>query len=107
MVEIDKENVKKDIEALDIEIPVLTPRVYREYKNLADLDVTALGHQHVTYLQFSEEEQREIVFKDITTGEVQHTTSSLDIGRADRRLPQRDRLLHADHHARPAPGQRL
>ena len=74
VVEIDRENVKKDIEALDIEIPVLTPRVYREYKNLADLDVTALGHQHVTYLQFSAEEQRAIVFKDITSGEVQHTT---------------------------------
>ncbi len=35
VVEIDNENVKKDIEALDIEIPVLTPRVYREYKNLS------------------------------------------------------------------------
>jgi len=44
VVEVDKENVKKDIEALDIEIPVLTPRVYREYKNLSDLDVSALGH---------------------------------------------------------------
>jgi len=43
-----------------------TPRVYREYKNLADLDVSALGHQDVMYLQFSEQEQREIVFKDIT-----------------------------------------
>ena len=74
VVEIDRENEKKDIDALDIEIPVLTPRIYREYKNLKDLDVSALGHQRVLYLQFSEEEQREIVFKDITTGEVTHTT---------------------------------
>jgi type III restriction enzyme len=74
VVEIDNENDKKDIDALDIEIPVLTPRIYREYKNLSDLDVAALGHQHVAYLEFSEEEQREIVFKDITTGEVSHTT---------------------------------
>jgi len=74
VVEVDKENVKKDIEALDIEIPVLTPRVYREYKNLSALDIDALGHQRVPYRQFSEEEQREIVFKDITTGEVTHTT---------------------------------
>jgi hypothetical protein len=57
-----------------IEIPVLTPRVYREYKHLSDLDVGAMGHQRVAYRQFSEEEQREIVFKDITTGEVTHTT---------------------------------
>ena len=85
VVEIDNENVKKDIDALDIEIPVLTPRVYREYKNLRDLNVSALAHQKVTYLQFSEEEQREIVFKDISTGEVTHTTI-LDIaGIADYR----------------------
>ena len=74
VVEIDRENIKKDIDALDIELPILTPRVYREYKNLTDLDIGALGHQRVFYLEFSEEEQREIVFKDITTGEVTHTT---------------------------------
>ena len=85
VVEIDKENVKKDIEALDIEIPALTPRVYREYKNLGELDVSALGHQRVTYQQFSEEEQREIVFKDITTGEVTHTTILDTAGIADYR----------------------
>ncbi len=73
VVEIDKENDKKDIDALDIEIPVLTPRVYREYKNLAALDVGALGNQRVAYRQFSEEEQREIVFKDSITGEVNHS----------------------------------
>jgi len=73
VVEIDKENDKKDIDVLDIEIPVLTPRVYREYKNLAALDVGALGNQRVAYRQFSEEEQREIVFKDSITGEVNHS----------------------------------
>ena len=83
VVEVDKENVKKDIAALDIEIPVLTPRVYREYKNLGDLDIRALGHQRVIYLQFSEEEQREIVFKDITTGQVTHTTILDSVGVAD------------------------
>ena len=85
VVEIDKENDKKDIGALDIEIPVLTPRVYREYKNLSDLNASALGHQRVTYLQFSEEEQREIVFKDITTSEVTHTTILDTAGIADYR----------------------
>ena len=74
VVEIDSENDKKDIEALDIEIPVLTPRIYREYRNLADLNTSAMKHQLVPYQQFSEEQQREIVFKDITTGEVTHTT---------------------------------
>ncbi len=85
VVEVDNENEKKDIDALDIEIPVLTPRVFREYKNLGALDVGALGHQRVAYLQFSEEEQREIVFKDITTGEVTHTTILDTAGVADYR----------------------
>ncbi len=85
VVEIDKGNVKKDIDALDIEIPVLTPRVYREYKNLGDLDVNVFGHAKVAYQHFSEEEQREIVFKDITTGEVTHTTILDTAGIADYR----------------------
>lgn len=85
VVEVDKENEKKDIDALDIELPVLTPRVYREYKNLGDLDAGAMGHQRVASLQFSEEEQREIVFKDITTGEVTHTTILDTAGIADYR----------------------
>lgn len=85
VVEIDNENTKKDIDALDIEIPVLTPRVYREYKNLGGLDVTALGHKKVAYRQFTEEEQREIVFRDITSGEVTHTTILDTAGIADYR----------------------
>ncbi|OPZ35957.1 MAG: hypothetical protein BWY99_02121 [Synergistetes bacterium ADurb.BinA166] len=71
---IEVDGGSKDIEALDIEIPLLSPRVYREYKNLEELDETRLEFQPVEYRQFSEEEQREIVFKDVATGEVAHTT---------------------------------
>jgi type III restriction enzyme len=85
VVEVDKENEKKDIAALDIEIPVLTPRVYREYKSLGDLDIATFGHQRLACLQFSEEEQREIVFKDIATGEITHTTILDTAGVADYR----------------------
>ncbi|MBL4786545.1 MAG: DEAD/DEAH box helicase family protein [Cohaesibacteraceae bacterium] len=85
VVEVDNENDKKDIEVLDIEIPILTPRIYREYKNFADLDVNAMGHNPVPYTQFSEEEQREIVFKEITTGEITHTTILDTAGVADYR----------------------
>ncbi len=73
-VEVDKENVNKDIDALDIEIPVMTPRIYREYKNLSDLDLSQETYDRVPYRQFSAEEQREIVFRDVTTGEIDHTT---------------------------------
>jgi len=74
IVEIDNENTSKDIDNLDIEIPVLTPRVYREYKNLSSLDTKHFGHKKIAYKTFSIDEQREIVFKDITTGEISHTT---------------------------------
>ncbi len=85
VIEVDNENEKKDIDALDIEIPVLTPRVYREYKNLSDLDAGAMAFRPISYQQFSEEEQREIVFKDITTGEVMHATILDTAGVADYR----------------------
>ncbi|MDP4030380.1 MAG: DEAD/DEAH box helicase family protein, partial [Gallionella sp.] len=74
VIEVDNENTKKDVEKLDIEIPVLTPRIYREYKRLEDLAIDSFGNKKIEYKQFSEAELREIVFKDITTGEINHTT---------------------------------
>ena len=74
IIEVDNENTKKDLDKLDIEIPVLTPRIYREYKNLEELKPAAFGTKKIPYKQFSEAEKREIVFKDITTGEINHTT---------------------------------
>jgi type III restriction enzyme len=85
MVEVDRENEKKDLAALDIEIPLLSPRTWREYKNLADLDPAAPGHEKAAFRSFSEEEQREIVFKDIVTGEITHTTILDAAGAADYR----------------------
>ena len=74
IVEVDSENAHKDIDSLDIRIPVLTARIYREYKNLSDLDEGSFNHKKVTYKTFSDEEKRKIVFKDITSGEINHTT---------------------------------
>ncbi len=74
VVEVDHDNEQKDLEALDIEIPLMTPRTYREYKNLNLIDEANIGHAKQVYLQFSDEEKREIVFKDVATGEITHTT---------------------------------
>ena len=74
IIEIDNENTKKEMDKLDIEIPVLSPRIYREYKNLDELNPSSFGNRKIIYRQFTDEEQREIVFKDITTGEINHTT---------------------------------
>ena len=85
VIEVDEENRSKDIDALDIEIPTLTRRVYREYKNLEALDVTRLDFTPVTYQEFSTDEQRKIVFRDMTTGEVTHTTEMDSAGVTDYR----------------------
>ncbi len=74
VIEVDKENTKKDIDKLDIHIPVLSPRIYREYKNLSLLDITKFGNKKFPVIAFSEEEQREIIFRDITTEEITHKT---------------------------------
>lgn len=74
VIEVDNENVHKDIEKLDIEIPVLTPRIYREYKNLSDLNISTFSHKKISFKEFSEKEKREIVFKDIASGEINHKT---------------------------------
>lgn len=74
IIEVDNENPAKDLNELEIQIPVLTPRIYRNYKNLEDLVPVTFGHKKITYREFSEEEKREIVFKDITTGEISHST---------------------------------
>jgi type III restriction enzyme len=83
IVEVDKENVHKDIEALDIEIPVLTPRIYREYKNISEIALNSSSHNKIEYKTFSEEEKREIVFKEITTGETSHTTEMDGVSATD------------------------
>ena len=75
IIEVDEENEDKDLDALDIEIPVLSPRSIREYKNIDDLDLDSFEFQVCDYLEFTEEEQREIVFRDITTNEITHKTT--------------------------------
>ncbi len=74
IVEVDNDNANKSIEILDIEIPVLTARIYREYKNLENLNPAEFGNKKIEYQQFNEEEQRKIVFRNITTGEISHST---------------------------------
>ena len=74
IIEIYKDS-NKNLEKLDIEIPILTPRNIREFKNIDELDIGSLTFQTVVYHHYTEEEQRNIVFRDITTDEVTHTTT--------------------------------
>ena len=65
VIEPDKENRHKDLGELDISIPVLTPRIYREYKKLENIDISNLEFKPVAIKQFSEGEKREIIFEDL------------------------------------------
>lgn len=73
VVEIDRENKHKDIDKLDINIPVLTPRLYREYKKLEEIDIESFKFTPVNLKEFSEDEKKEIVFRDID-GNTSHVT---------------------------------
>jgi len=65
IIEPDKENKSKDLDKLDIHIPVLTPRIYREYKRLENIDVSEFEFKPITIREFSEEEKKEIIFEDL------------------------------------------
>ncbi|MCK4652828.1 MAG: type III restriction endonuclease subunit R, partial [Candidatus Cloacimonetes bacterium] len=71
IIEPDNENPEKDLEKLDIPIPVLTPRIYREYKKLELIDINNFKNKKIQVWQFKEEELREIIFTDLD-GEFSH-----------------------------------
>lgn len=76
VVEIDR---NKDIDALDIELPKLKARIERHYYRFEEIDAAALPQPRLPLRMFSEAEQRDIVFRDIHTNDISHTTR-LDAG---------------------------
>ena len=74
VIEVEKKNPQKDVEGLDIALPILTPRIYREYKNLHDLDAGKVPTPRMKVARYSAEQQREIIFKDIDSDKISHTT---------------------------------
>jgi type III restriction enzyme len=74
VVEIDQENLKKDMDSLDIKIPVLSPKLKKDYKRLEELDLESLDFKPLVMKKFSEEQLREIVFGEIVEGKEHHRT---------------------------------
>lgn len=85
VVEVDSQNAGKNLDELDIPIPRLTRRFNREYKNLDALDPSRLGNQLIALKPFTPEETREIVFKTMLKGEIDHTIQLNVGGTADHR----------------------
>jgi type III restriction enzyme len=85
IVEVDSQNADKNLDALDIELPRLTRRFNREYKDLDALDPAKFGNPKLPLKPFTPEETREIVFKTMLDGEVHHTIQLNGAGPADYR----------------------
>ena len=74
IIEVDTNNQEKNIEKLDISIPILNPTINRDYKNFKEINLDNLDFQPVLFKKFSKKEKREIVFRDFTTDKVSHIT---------------------------------
>ncbi|MBF0345239.1 MAG: DEAD/DEAH box helicase family protein [Nitrospirae bacterium] len=74
IIEVDKDNPSKDLDSLDIPIPQISPRLYREYKDLESLDVGKIKHEKVVLKHFYLDKKRNIVFNDIE-GYFSHKTT--------------------------------
>jgi type III restriction enzyme len=85
VIEVDNTNEEKDLDALDIQIPKLTRRFHREYKELESLDPAAIGNPKFPLKSFSVEQTREIIFKTMLDGETHHTIHLDGAGPADYR----------------------
>lgn len=68
VIEVDIDNPKKDLNLLDIEIPILTPRIRREYKNLELLGESSYEFTPLILKTYdANEEVKEIVFTKAVT----------------------------------------
>jgi len=85
IVEVETGHAGKDIDALDIKLPRLARRYYREFLNLDGLDPSRLGNTRLPLKCFTEEETREIVFKTMLDSEIHHTIQLDGSGPADYR----------------------
>ncbi len=77
VITVDDEDMTKDIDKLDIELPILSPRMNREYKNFSSIDVDDLnkyGFVSIEKREYSEEQLTDITFREIVSDEISHTT---------------------------------
>ncbi len=75
VVEVDRANPSKDIDRLDIELPILTARIHREYRGLDEMDPATWTYRPIAFRVYTEGERRDFDFKDIDHDQHTHTTS--------------------------------
>jgi type III restriction enzyme len=85
VVEVETESTDKNIDRLDIAVPRLTRRFNREFKDLTELEPEHFSNAKLPLKAFTPEETREIVFKTMLEGEVDHTMHLDGTGSGDYR----------------------
>jgi type III restriction enzyme len=85
IVEVDTQDADKNLDKLDIELPKLTRRFNREFKDLEALNPAKFGNAKIPLKPFTPEQTREIVFKTMLDAEVHHTIQLDGAGPADYR----------------------
>ena len=65
LIEVDRENAKKDLVKLDIELPILTPKIYRASDKLGNIDISKILKKDETLKlkEFDKEGLMEIIFE--------------------------------------------
>ncbi|MFO2563998.1 DEAD/DEAH box helicase family protein [Legionella pneumophila serogroup 1] len=86
------ENKKMNAE-LEIVLPKLTRRMQRNLRNLNELNPANIILNKIKLKKFSENEQRQIIFRDINTEEISHTTNMPTLI-----IPDYHRALHFFSH---------
>ncbi len=85
VVEVETESPDKNIDELDITVPRLTRRYNREFKDLSELAPEHFGNTKLSLKPFTPEQTREIVFKTMLEGELDHTVHLDGTGPGDYR----------------------
>ncbi|MDR2544299.1 MAG: DEAD/DEAH box helicase family protein [Methanobrevibacter sp.] len=74
IIEIDTDNTEKDMNKLDIKIPISSPRMIRKFSKIQELDISNLEHKRLPINQYTYGEDREITFKHLHNNEISHVT---------------------------------
>ena len=75
IIAIDRDNPQKDIAALDIKVPVLSRRFANDFSKVFDLHAENIPVQPAEYKKYGKDAPREIVFCDVVSGTISHTTT--------------------------------
>ncbi len=74
VIAIDRDNEKKNIDNLEITVPILSRRFFTDFSKLEQLKVENISCEPQEYKTYPSDAPREIVFRDVLTGEISHTT---------------------------------